>query len=231
MGGPQASAISPNQQQTNETMVKVQSGLSNYWAHLVTVLKNPTKAYQLTDKQMTYGLVTMFLYALTFSLSIYFLANSFYKSLGGLFGAPESLPFFGLNARFIFGVIIVLAIAIGSMIAMMKIIKHTDNVKVILSQYSGFIVPFLALNLVAIIGGLASSPTFTMIPLLLSNLFVVVIIPVIYVYEKSASMNPNGHKVYHSFATVGLILIATYILSNMVLSKLFDEIEQFISFL
>ncbi|GGA79098.1 DUF6574 domain-containing protein [Ornithinibacillus halotolerans] len=227
----QTAATTVNQTQTNDTVEKVKTGLSQYWNYIVHHIKNPSNSFQSTENNLLNSIVTLVLYAVTFSLSIYLLANSVYKSITSFFSVSESLPFFGMNFRFILGAFIIIAITFGSALAVTKLAKHQDNFKTLLSQYGGLVVPFLALNIIALFGGLIGSATLTLVPLVASNTFMVSIVPAIFVYEKSSQVDTKGLKVYHSFLTVLIIAIISYIISDFALSNLFEEISEIMYYL
>ena len=226
------SAVNAEQgtKQTQETVEAIKGGLSNYWSYLLELVKNPTTAFQTGTNNFVNGLVTLILFAVTYSLSLYWLANSFFKNTFGGF-MEESLPFFEINSRLVIGIIIILAITLGSVFAITKLAKHTDGFKTILAQFGSLVAPLLALNLIAIIGGLSSSVALTMIPLVISNILAFAIIPVLYVYEKSSQVNNKGQKVYHSFLVLIMITVITYILGNSILSNTFEELEDILYYL
>ncbi|WP_042143497.1 hypothetical protein [Paucisalibacillus sp. EB02] len=216
--------------QTQETVEAIKGGLSHYWSYLLELIKNPTTAFQTGNSNFVNGLVTIILFTITYSLSLYWLANSFYKQAFGGF-LEESLPFFAINARLVFGILIMFAITLGSVFAVTKLAKHQDGFKTVLAQFSGLVAPLLAVNLIAIIGGLTSSVELTIYPLVLSNILAFVIIPVLFVYEKSAQVNSKGQKVYHSFLVLLMITVVTYIISSSLLSGTLEELEEIMYYL
>lgn len=219
-----APTSSQSSKQTQETVEAIKGGLSNYWSYLLELIKNPTTAFQTSSGNFVNGIITLILFTITYSLSLYWLANSFFKqSFGGFL--EESLPFFAINSRLVFGVLVVFAIALGSIFAVTKLAKHSDGFKTVLAQFGALVAPLLVLNVIAMIGGLSTSVVLTMYPLVISNILAFVIIPVLYVYEKSSQVNNKGQKVYHSFLVLLMITIVTYIISSSILSSALEEIE------
>ncbi|RDW15346.1 DUF6574 domain-containing protein [Oceanobacillus chungangensis] len=218
----QGAAVLESQSQPTASAIK--SGVSQYWSYFLSLVKNPTRAFQSNEKHYLNGLITLALYAIIFSLSIYFLTNSVMRSFGGFFG--ESVPFFALVSRIVVSVIITFVITFGSAFAMIKLAKNQDSFKIIIAQYGSIIVPFTALNVIAMLGGLIGSYQLTFIPLLISLVFTFTFIPVLFVFEKVSKINANGQKVYLSLATIVLISFISYILSDALLSSLLEDIEE-----
>ncbi|WP_042220538.1 DUF6574 domain-containing protein [Oceanobacillus manasiensis] len=206
------------------TSSKFKEGVSHYWSYFLNLLKNPTQAFALTEKHFTNSLITLALFALIYSLSIYFLANSLVRSFGGYF--VQSVPFFELTTRLIFGVIIMLAITFGSSFVMIKIAKNQESFQTVIAQYGSILVPFTGLNLVAMLGGLMGSIELTLFPLALSFILVFIFIPVLFVYEKASNINIKGQKVYLSLATIVLISLILYILGDVVFSNIINDLEE-----
>ncbi|WP_249870445.1 DUF6574 domain-containing protein [Oceanobacillus saliphilus] len=202
------------------TVAAIKSGVSQYWSYFLSLVKNPTRAFQSNEDHFANGLITLALYAVIYSLSIYFLANSIMRSFGGFFS--ESIPFFALNSRIVLAVILSFAITFGSAYAMMKIGKNQESFKTIIAQYGSIIVPFTALNVIAMLGGIISSIQLTFIPLIASVIFAFLFIPVIFVYEK---LKNHQQKVYLSLATIVFIFIISYVLGDVLLSNLLNDIE------
>lgn len=212
--------------QTQQTTEKIKNVLSQYWAYFLNVIKNPTSAFQLNESHFINGIITMVLYILTFSLSIYFIANSLMRAtFGGLY--DQSLPFFLINSRLVFLAILAIALTFGSAMAMTKIAKSRDAFKTILAQYGGLIVPFTALNVIAILGGLVGSPFLTFIPLTISFTVIFSFVPVLFVFEKASTIDMQGQKIYLSLATLFLIAIGTYIIGEIAVFNLIDDLDSF----
>ncbi|QGS69448.1 hypothetical protein CV093_17655 [Oceanobacillus sp. 143] len=108
---------------------------------------------------------------------------------------------------------------------MIRFAKNQETFKTIIAQYGSIIVPFTALNVVAMLGGLIGSYQLTFIPLVISVIFTFTFVPVLFVFEKVSNINKNGQKVYLSLATIVLISLISYILGDALLSSLVEDIE------
>src|SRR5690625_1412615 len=108
----QAAATTTAQPQTQQTTETIKNGLSEYWNYFLNLIKNPTKAFQLNESHFINGLINIGLFAVAFSLGVYFYANSLAKkavsTTAGFFGVSDvstaavSLPFFSINSRLVF---------------------------------------------------------------------------------------------------------------------------------
>ncbi|MEJ8766874.1 Yip1 family protein [Oceanobacillus sp. HCA-5259] len=223
---PAAATIEGNAQPTADA---VKEGLNHYWSYFLHLLKNPARAFQSGEKQLTNSLINIGLYALFFSLSIYFLGNSLFKSFGGSW-MSESLPFFRIVPRLFFFALILIAITFGSALAMTKLAKNQDSFKKIIAEYGSIYVPFVALNLVAVLGGLIGSYQLTFFTLVISLVMIFSYVPVLYVYQKASEVNPNGQKIYFSLATVLLISFICFLLADAVLMDFISQIEDLTSY-
>lgn len=216
----QAATVETSQAQPTADAVK--SGLQNYWSYFITKLKNPSRAFQTDEGQFVNGLVTIGLYAIIYALSLYFLANSLLSAFGSYY--TESIPFFSILSRLVFLIVIIFAITFGSAFIILKIGKVQASFKTLITQYGSVIVPFTALNVVAMIGGLIGSVQLTSISIMLSMLFAFIFIPVLFVYEKLTAAN-HAQRLYLSLATLILIAIISFVLGDAVLVNLMDSLD------
>lgn len=217
-----AQAATVESSQSQPTADAVKSGLKNYWSYFLTMLKNPSRAFQTNENQFVNGLVTFGVYALIYALSLYFLANSLMSAFGSYYS--ESLPFFGIVSRLVFLIAIIFVITFGSAFIILKIGKVQTSFKTLITQYGSVIVPFTALNVIAMIGGLIGSVQLTTIAFMLSMLFTFIFIPVLFVYEKLSTVN-HAYKIYLSLGTIILIAIISALLGDAVLVNLMDSLD------
>lgn len=208
------------------TAEAIKSGLSQYWSYFLSLIKNPSRGFQVNENNFVNGLVTLGLYALLFSLSLYFLANSLVTTFSG--GYLDGVPFFAVVSRLVFLMIIFFVITFGSAFVMIKIAKNQDSFQTIIAQYGSIIVPFTALNVIAMLGGLIGSAQLTGVMLLLSLAFTFTFTPVLFVYEKVSILNKNGQKIYLSLATIILISLICLILGDALIVNLIDNIDDII---
>ncbi|PAV28300.1 hypothetical protein CIL05_16825 [Virgibacillus profundi] len=220
-----AATVTNQQQQGQQTTTALKSGLAQYWAYFLSLIKNPTQAFNSNENHFVNGLVTLVLFAITFSLSLYLLANSFMKAaLGGFMST--GLPFFAVNSRLVFVAIIALVISFGSAFIMIKTVKNQESFKAIIAQYGSLFVPFTALNIIAMVGGIMASIQLTVFPLVLSTSLSLVFLPVLFVYEKASKINNQGQKVYFAFATILLISLIYYIFGESILTNMVEDLER-----
>lgn len=215
----QAAATTTAQPQTQQTTETIKNGLSEYWNYFLNLIKNPTRAFQLNESHFINGLINIGLFAVAFSLSVYFFMNSLLGFLG------ESLPFFQVNLSLLFGVLLFIIISAGSALAMTKAGKNQDSFKTFIAQYGGLFAPFTALNVIAVLGGLMGVIALTLIPLTVSLSIAFFFVPVLFVFEKLSALNNSGQKVYLSLATLILISFGTYIIGEMMVFEFIDELQ------
>jgi len=231
-----AAATTTAQPQTQQTTETIKNGLSEYWNYFLNLIKNPTRAFQLDESHFINGLINIALFAVAFSLSVYFYVNSLAKkavsTTAGLFGVSDvstaavSLPFFSINSRLVFIMALYLLVSFGSAFVITKIGKSDDSFKTFLSQYGGLTVPFAALNIIAILTGLMGIDLLTVFLLGLSGTITLVFVPVLYVFEKLSALNVNGQRVYLSLSTLVLISIGSAIVGLMMVVNFLSDISR-----
>lgn len=213
----------------SDTTESVKNGLASYWQFIVEMIKNPTKGLQSNDRFFIHGLVTIALFAITFSLSIYFLVNSLAKPFMLYSDESASLPFFQINSRLVFYMLIVLAITFFVAFGIAKLAKNADSFSVILAQYGSLFVPLVALNVIALLGGLIGSIGLTIAPLILATSLAISYVPILFVFEKATVVDNNGQRVYFAFATFAVISIVFYIFGKSFVLDLLANVENLIN--
>jgi len=217
---------------SHDTGESIKNGLTSYWQFIMEMIKNPTKGLQSDDRYLIHALVTVALFAIIFSLSIYSFLNSlvstYVSPYMSMLGESNSLPFFQINSRLVFYALIVLAITFFISFAIAKLGKNTDSFQVIVSQYGSLFVPLVALNLIALLGGLMGSIGLTVAPLVIAASLAVSYVPILYVFEKSAVADNNGQRVYLAFATFVAISLVFYIFGRSVMIDLLRNIAEMV---
>ncbi|PKR77875.1 hypothetical protein CEY16_08070 [Halalkalibacillus sediminis] len=215
-------------QTTNETMSQIQNGLKDYGNYFLELLKNPTASLNTNEQHFTSGMVTLFLYALTFSLSIYFLVSSLFNEYMGGFMTDTSVPFFSVNARIVFFVLLLLACAAVGIIVMLKVAQSTMNITSIFAQFGSLAAPFTAVNVLAILTGLAGSAKLTLILLGFSYSILLFVIPSLLVYDKTSTINRNGQNIYFSIGAVLITSILVYFIGDAFITEFIDNLERMV---
>lgn len=224
-----AATIEQSNADTQQTIEVTKQALGQYWDYVLFLLKNPSRAFNMNANHFIYGLVNMGIYVIAFSLSIYFLANSLFKRHGGMWSEAYSIPFFRANSSMVLLMIIIMAIVFFSAFIVIKLAKGRLDFKTLIAQFGGLIVPFAALNVIAVLGGLIGSLPITLIPIFASSLFAYTYIPVIFAYEKVSQVNSQGQKIYFSLLTVVLIAVFSLILSDVVIANIIENLEDLLS--
>lgn len=224
------------QNQQHHSTIKVDDVKENaakYWGTFLAVLKNPSKSFALHENQLTFGIVNIVLYIVSFMLSIYFTVNTIYKTYMKGFGffddmGSASLPVIDIGYRVIFMVTIFTLIAILSIWVIEKIFIKQMLFKEIVIQYAGLITPLIVVNVVAIITGLSMSLFITAVLLSVSLMFAMLIAPIILIYEKLKEYGVGLQRVYISYGSLLFIMFVTYIIVRIVLLSSFTDLVELI---
>ncbi|MGM7703002.1 hypothetical protein ACSVDE_14825 [Pseudalkalibacillus sp. Hm43] len=217
----------------NENLDKAKNISRMYGNYVLALLKRPSLAFTLNEQQFVNGIITIILYALTFALSLYFLANSIFKAamdgIGELFmetTPAASLPFFDITFKLLLIGVVFVAIGMVSTLLVAKLMGNKLPVKESLSQYSSVLVPFTALNMVAMILGLLGSVWGTIIIIVLSLLFVILFIPGFVVYEYSKDTKGTVDRFYWSFGAILGAMLFTYLVGKMFVWEAFSSLME-----
>ncbi|MGD6803418.1 hypothetical protein ACQCVK_12435 [Rossellomorea vietnamensis] len=222
----------------NENLTKAKEGVSKYWSFALNVLKSPSAALTGYETHFVNGLITIAVYVAAFALSLYFLANKLYKTMMGGFGnffgegmGAQSLPFFDIAfALFMFALLFV-AGAILSSFAAIKMMSEPLSFKGIIGQFGSVIIPFAAMNVIALIFGLAGSVQLTLLFTGLSLIFTIFIMPAIVVYDRSIKSGKSVNSVYLSIGASAMSMLIVYLVVRTSVMSFLEEMNQFMNML
>ncbi|TLS38597.1 zinc ribbon domain-containing protein [Pseudalkalibacillus caeni] len=233
---PEVAAAASAQSQpvyTNENLNKAKEGVSKYWNFALDVLKRPSAALTGNETHFTNGLITIAVYVVAFSLSLYFLANKLFKTMMGGFGSAfgegmgaKSLPFFDIASPIFMFVLLFIAGAMLSSFAAIKMMSEPLSFKGIIGQFGSIIIPFAAMNVIAIIFGLAGSIQLTLLLTGLSLLFTTFIMPAIVVYDFSLKIGKPVNRVYWSVGASALSMLIAYLVVRTSVLSFIEDMEQ-----
>jgi hypothetical protein len=230
-------AVAAQPVNTNEHVTKAKENVSKYWSYALQVLKKPSVAFDTKDSQYVNGIITMALFVIAFALSIYFLANKLYKAVVGGFGSlfseggigAESLPFFNITSSlFMFAVFFILGSFI-SVFLVSKFMTEGFTLKELLGQFGSILIPFTALNVVAIIFGLMGSIQLTLTLTGVSLFYTIAILPSIIVYDRAMKSEKSLNKLYWATGASAASLFIAYLIVRMSVLDFMSEIESLLN--
>lgn len=218
---------------TNEAVLKAKEGISRYWKHAVGVLKKPASALSNQESQFLNGIITIGIFVIAFSLSIYFLANKLFKDMfGGLSSlfsgsgmGSQSLPFFQITSSlFMFSLLFVLG-ALLSVFLAAKFMGEGFTIKELLAQFGSILVPFAAFNVAAIVFGLMGAVQLTLILTGFALIYTIVILPSLVVYDRAMKSAEPVNRFYWATGASAVSMLITYLIIRMVVMDFISEIE------
>ncbi|MFD2922474.1 hypothetical protein [Halobacillus naozhouensis] len=230
-------AVTVVQPQT-DNMAKAKQLSAQFGRNALQMLKRPSTAFNLTERQFVSSLVTMAIYILAFMLSLYFLVNKLYKVTIGGFGSfmgevniQQSLPFFKVAAPIFLFVFLFITAATVTVFLVLKMMNINLSFPEVVAQYGGLMVPFTALNVIAILFGLSGSIGFTLVSLNISLVFTVFILPAIAVYHHGLSSQFETRNVYWSIGTSAVTMLLTYFIVQAFVLDFMERLQGLASFL
>jgi len=193
----------------NEIGEKMKEAATSFGSFFVNIIKKPSRANQVGEKQWISGIISIVLFVLLFSVSMVIaLTNSY---IGTSFVDGFLAPFLRL--------LILFAVMIGLTFGGIKIKGQSNSIMDIIAKYGAYLVPFFAL---AIVGGLLAiiQLPFSGILIVLSLIAPVLLIPTFILLEEKS----KGFDTI--YVLIGLyiigIVIAGYIIQNMLMTFLGD---------
>lgn len=198
---------------------EVKENAVKYWATFSTVLKSPSKAFVLDERHFTFGIINLLVYLLTFTLSIYTIANAIYRDF-----MEDSIAFFEFSIPVFLLFSIFVAVAIAVLLLFEKMAVKQMTFKEFIAQFSGAITPFIIMNALAFITALAASAGLTIILLQLSFVFSFIITPGFFLLEKLNFYKIREYRLYFSYGVSMAILLVFYIVARLVIDALIGQI-------
>ncbi|UOR11580.1 zinc ribbon domain-containing protein [Halobacillus amylolyticus] len=225
-------------QPQSDSMAKAKQASSQFGKNALQLLKRPSIAFTSTENHFVSGLVTMAIYITAFTLSLYLLANKFYKltmggfsSLMGESSTQQSLPFFKVVSPIFLFVLLFLAAATVTIFVAIKMMNINFSFQKAVAQYGGLIIPFTTLNIAAIVFGYSGSIGFTLVSLNASLVFTVFILPAIMVYHYGMNSPHKSRNIYWGVGTSAVIMLITYFIVRTFALDFIERMQEFTNIL
>lgn len=206
--------------------------VKKYWEYSVALLKNPGDAFSHKEDKFIYGLINLGLYALTFALIIYAVARRTYKEdfspYGDMFGIDASGILFQTFLYTFIGIAIMLAVLIGSIFVIEKVIVKQMSIQEIVVQYSGLLMPFIFLQLATFLFAFVGTRFVTFSLLGLTFFFGLYFLAGLFMYEKVTYYQSSPHRVYTAIGTLIFVSIAYTIVMLVIGTSLFESLLEMI---
>lgn len=220
-------AVSEHHQQKEESALKTHA--TNFWQYTLMLLKNPATSFNQTDRQYPYGIIHFILFALSFSIALYYTMDVAYRLSLGLFMGGE-LPFLPIVIRATLILLLLFATTVIGTFLLEKIMTKQMSFKGVLVQYGGLLVPFILVQCVTIVTALAGFITLTIIFLVGSLCFTLLILPGILLYEQTSKQKKGNQRVYFGFATIATMAFLLYVVIRTTVLRYLEYIEDFIDY-
>lgn len=225
VGSQQQSGGGQSQQQKNsqayDQTAEIKEHMQSYWNFILRLLKNPTKAMDLSEGKFNYGLINFSLLAIFYGITIIAMTKSTVGLLGGMF--TTDIPYLGLFfMTSILTLVLLATVIVGTFLIERTMIKQ-ESFKTVVAQLGGLMTPMIALQLVAIIFALGGSFVLTPLIVFVSLFFALLILPTLYIYEKSI-VHQGGQKVYLGMGTIAVNSILIYLVVRIIAANLIQDL-------
>lgn len=187
----------------------MQTGLKKYWDYSLNLLKRPGDALYIGEEKFIYSLVNIGLYALTFALIIYSLVN---KQLGDFTDIIS-----GLLGKVIFYTFLTLVVSLFLLLVCLLIAEKISvkklSFKIILAQYGSLLIPFLYVHVAILLFSFVGASLVTIVLLNFSLFIVFLLLPGVYIYDKTIFYQSTPHNIYTAIGTVLLVIVMFFIVT------------------
>ncbi|RBP02511.1 hypothetical protein [Rossellomorea aquimaris] len=229
--------VAPEPVNVNENVVKAKESVSKYWNYALQILKKPADALKNGESQFLNGIITIAIMVIASSLSIYFLANKYYKAMFGGLGSllseggmgGQSLPFFNITSTLSLFALLFIVGALISVFVAAKFMLEGFTIKELLAQFGGVLVPFAALNVVAIVFGLMGSIQLTLILTGISLFYTIVVMPAIVVYDRAMKSGKSLNRIYWALGASAISVFITYLIIRISVMDFINEIDSLLN--
>ncbi|WP_188206798.1 zinc ribbon domain-containing protein [Alkalibacillus aidingensis] len=220
--------VNNQQQGQNNQLDNIKAHTQNYFDFFKNILKNPNLALEKSDQSYLNGIITLVILSITLSLGLYFLLNGLFEQTFGGFGfvdgESESLPFFQITTRLVFGALLIIASGLAGLWITLKIGKVNLSFTTILAQYGALAVPFTILSILSILTGLSTSVQLTFLLVSIALFVFTFLAPVILSFYHLIKTNENSQIIYLSIGSYIITSFIIYILFRIYLENLLDTI-------
>ncbi|WP_226580752.1 zinc ribbon domain-containing protein [Halobacillus litoralis] len=200
---------------------------SQYWNHSIATLKQPLDAFRSSAESFGQGVTTLLLYMAVFTISVYFIANSLFKQLNVFWlESAESLPFFTISSRVFLFSFVTMAISLFVLFVVVRWMKLGIDGKRLTAQYGALLLPFLAVNVLAMLFALSGTASVTFILLGASVFYTALIVPSLFIYHHGMQQGKTA-AFYGSIGTSLLILLLSYFFWRWLMIEKINEITAY----
>ncbi|MCP3027931.1 zinc ribbon domain-containing protein [Halobacillus sp. A5] len=220
---------------TVETPNGAMKNVRNYWNDSLRYIRQPLEAFRTPASGFTQGVITLLLYMVSFTLSLYFLLNSFAKVFGSSwlytgdpFGPSQSLPFYEINSRVFLFSLAGVVISLLAIVMVTKLLKYPFCVKTLTAQYGALLTPLLLVNVISILFALSGTAAVTLFLLSASMFYALLVVPILFIYHQGLSNRSSAHVFYGSIGTSVIILFFSYFFWRWQLIEKLSELQTYL---
>ncbi|MFJ5768847.1 hypothetical protein [Psychrobacillus sp. NPDC093180] len=210
---------SAQQIEPNIHIEKIKKQSKVYSAYFVQQLKNPSRAFEQGEKDFTNGLLSIILFAILYTVSLFLVVNRNY------FG--ESLGFFPFFFQIMLLVFLLFGIAVFALFIANNFFGSPNSVKAIVSFYGGQLSPVLVSVGLAFLLMVIQSFTYGQFVLVVSFIFALFVLPLYLVSFLATKKAPGMDSLYgfilYILVFVLLMLILVTILAGTMLGTYLDR--------
>ncbi|SER71397.1 hypothetical protein [Psychrobacillus sp. OK032] len=210
---------SVQQAEPNIRIEKIKEKSKVYRTYFVQQFKNPSRAFEQGEKDFSNGLISILLFAIVYTVSLYLVVNRNY------FG--ESLGFFPFFFQIMLLVFLLFGIAVFALFIPNNFFGSPNSLKTIISFYGGQLSPVVVSVGVAFLLMVIQSFTYGQLVLVVSFVFGLFVLPLYLVSflatKKVPGLDPLYGFILYILVFVLLFLILLTILAGTMLGTYLDR--------
>ncbi|UFT99249.1 zinc ribbon domain-containing protein [Radiobacillus kanasensis] len=232
-----AAQSTKNEQESNQYLETTKNVSKQYFGHFVDRLKKPYEnSYMSGSDQFVNGIITMVLYALFIPLIFFFTLKGLISDIdtfsGGLFGGSAEAftpPFSDVVVKPFFAYFVFIVLVAITCFGAITLGKVQVNVKEVIGRFGSFLVPFVAILLIALLLSILKV-NFSLVILLIGMSGSMFMVPPLVIASFKRNGNQGLDTFYGSLLTYVVIFILLYIMGDFLFEAVKSVISSFLSF-
>ncbi|KIL45574.1 hypothetical protein KP77_28660 [Jeotgalibacillus alimentarius] len=221
----------------NEYLDKAKKTSKGYFTYIKNFVKYPSGIFKSAAAEFTNGLISLILFTVLFSFTIYFfvqsIARSMFGGMGDLFMSEYAGPsFFTIFSQSFLYTVIYIALIAASIFVITKLFRTDHSFKEIVSTYGVHMIPSLILIVLSMVLIIMDAYTYGVFFIALSVLFATIFVPI---YMVSSMLTRNAKSIdpfygYISYLVLFAIITSVYtgLLADSAMGNLIDEIGYYL---
>lgn len=224
--------------QPNEHVEKVKGQSKKFWNYFTKYIKNPSEIFATGEREFVNALISIFLFALIFSVTVYVSISGFARQamdglgeIGGLFmDEYQGPPFFTVFTSAFMFTLVSVALVVVALLITSKLFGPAISWKEIVSHYGTLILTSSVLAIIGLLLLIFKAFLFGNIIVILSFLLMLIVVPSFIISRLLLSQSKSVDRFYGYLLYIVLfaIIYSIYItiIADSTIGRVIDQLNQ-----